>query len=258
MEFKKVYIQKMQISNRLKLVISFVSPCGAVADIGTDHAYVPIELVKSGIVKRAYAMDIHTGPLERAEEHIKAEKLSEFIEVRQSDGLDNLGENEADSIIIAGMGGELTVNILERGKKILETVKELILSPHSEVFLVRKYLIKNGYEIVKEKMICDAGKYYTVIRAVKAHKSCEKEYEDEIYYLYGKLLIEERDSVLREYLVWKRRKKEQVLAGLEGHLGESARKRRSQIRLEADCIDRALRRMEGYDQKRLDIGGSIE
>lgn len=234
----------MQRSDRLKLVISFVSPCETAADIGTDHAYVPIELVKSGIVKKAYAMDIHMGPLERAKEHIRAENLSEFIEVRQSDGLDNLCENEADAVIIAGMGGELTVNILERGKKVLETVKELILSPHSEVFLVRKYLIENGYKIVKEKMICDAGKYYTVMKAVKAHKSREEEYEDEIYYLYGKLLIEERDSVLKEYLVQKRRKKEQILAGLELNSGESARNRKAQIRREADDIDRALRKME--------------
>ena len=91
----------MQISDRLKLVVSFVEPCKSVADIGTDHGYVPIALVKQNTVNRAYAMDINAGPLERAEMHIREEGLEEKIEVRQSDGLENLKENEAETVIIS-------------------------------------------------------------------------------------------------------------------------------------------------------------
>lgn len=236
----------MQISDRLKLVISFVSPCRSAADIGTDHGYVPIQLVKSGIVKRAYAMDINQGPLERAKEHIEAEKLSEYIEVRQSDGLDSLRENEAETVIIAGMGGELTVKILKNGEKVLNSVRELILSPHSEVYLVRKYLIDSGYDILKEKMICDGGKYYTVIKAARSgnNEKTKKLYDDRIYYLYGRKLIEEKDSVLREYLGKKKRQCEQILAGLEANDSLSARHGKKQMREEVDCIRRTLGIME--------------
>lgn len=231
----------MQISDRLKLVVHFVNPCNAAADIGTDHAYVPIALVKANIVKRAFALDINKGPLERARKHIEEENLSERIEVRQSNGLDALCKNEADTIIIAGMGGELIVNILKKGEEVVKTAKELILSPHSEVFLVRKYLVENGYGIIKEQMICDAGKYYTVLKAVRVEQGedyCEEDY------LYGKRLIEAGDVVLKEYLVWKRKKQTQILAQLGRNSRESARQRREELQKDKELIDKVLRRME--------------
>lgn len=233
----------MQISDRLKLVISFVAPCETAADIGTDHAYVPIALVKAGTVKRAFALDIHKGPLERAKKHIEEENLSKRIEVRQSDGLAALCENEADSIIIAGMGGELIVDILENGEGVVKTAKELVLSPHSEVFLVRRYLVWAGYEIVREKMIFDAGKYYTVMKAVRENGSKRTVY-DEAEYLYGKRLIEEKDEVLKEYLVWKKKKQAEILARLEGNDGAAADQRREELLQSRELIDEVLQRME--------------
>lgn len=235
----------MQISDRLKLVVSFVTPCRAVADIGTDHGYVPIELVKSGIVKKAYAMDVNQGPLERAKMHIENERLADRIEVRQSDGLAGLMENEADTVIIAGMGGELTVRILKNGAKVLHTVQELILSPHSEVSLVRRYLVENGYEIIREKMICDMGKYYTVIKAVRGNGMEKKDYYGgKCFYLYGRKLIEDRDPVLQEYLQNKKKKYGEILAGLETNNSESADLRRGQILEEMECITKTLKMME--------------
>ncbi|MCI8718343.1 MAG: SAM-dependent methyltransferase [Lachnospiraceae bacterium] len=234
----------MQISDRLKLVISFVAPCGAAADIGTDHAYVPIALVKAKTVKRAFALDINRGPLERARKHIEEENLSEWIETRQSDGLEGLCENEADSIIIAGMGGELIANILEKGEKVVKTAKELVLSPHSEVFLVRKYLVKNGYQIVREQMIFDMGKYYTVLKAVrKNQKNNRTDSYDEMDYLYGKRLIEEKDAVLKEYLIWKKRQQMQILQQLEGNTKEAAAQRREELQRDTKLIDEVFKKM---------------
>lgn len=207
----------MQLSDRLKRVVDFVPHCTSVADIGTDHGYVPIALVKSGIAQKVYAMDIKRGPLERAREHIAKEGLQNQIETRLSNGLEKLEKGEAQTIVIAGMGGELMVKILDNGKEVLEEVKTLVLSPHSEIEIVRRYLIENGYEIVREEMLLDAGKYYTIMQAEKALFGWNKgnEYSQDFYYQYGKLLIEKKDLVLQEFLKQKEAKYQAILNSLE-------------------------------------------
>ena len=97
----------MQISKRLRTVASFVTEGNSIADIGTDHAYVPIFLAKEGKITKALAMDIKKGPLERAKTHIQKQGLSDMIEVRLSDGLSAFQKGEAETIIISGMGGAL-------------------------------------------------------------------------------------------------------------------------------------------------------
>ena len=108
----------MQISKRLRTVASFVTEGNSIADIGTDHAYVPIFLAKEGKITKALAMDIKKGPLERAKTHIQKQGLSDMIEVRLSDGLSAFQKGEAETIIISGMGGALIQKILEEGKEV--------------------------------------------------------------------------------------------------------------------------------------------
>ena len=155
----------MVISKRLQQIADMVTPGHIPADIGTDHAYVPIHLLLEQKAGKAYAMDIGAGPLDRAREHIRAEGLVEKIEVRQSDGLKELKPGEADTVIIAGMGGALTVRILTDGMHVLERVRELVLSPHSEIEKVREWVLTHGFEITDEEMLIDDGKFYTVLRA---------------------------------------------------------------------------------------------
>ena len=109
----------------MKAVASMVTTGGILADIGTDHAYVPIALVQRQKIKGAIAMDINEGPLARAQEHIRAARLEEYIQTRLSDGAEALLPNEADSILIAGMGGELILHILTEGESVCSTAKEL-------------------------------------------------------------------------------------------------------------------------------------
>ena len=124
----------------MKAVASMVTTGGILADIGTDHAYVPIALVQRQKIKGAIAMDINEGPLARAQEHIRAARQEEYIQTRLSDGAEALLPNEADSILIAGMGGELILHILTEGESVCSTAKELILQPQSEIHKVREYL----------------------------------------------------------------------------------------------------------------------
>ena len=106
----------MDLSKRLQTIISLVEPGEMIADIGTDHGYVPIALVRRGICRKGLAMDVGNGPLERAREHIHAHSMENVIETRLSDGLHMLQPGEADRIVIAGMGGPLMQRILEEGE----------------------------------------------------------------------------------------------------------------------------------------------
>lgn len=229
----------MQLSKRLKAVASFVTEGNILADIGTDHGYIPIYLVKNGIIPRAFAMDINKGPLERADEHIAEEGLHDSIETRLSNGLDKLYENEADTVLVAGMGGALIIDILQRGRKVLDTVKELVLSPHSEWEEVRRYLGDSGYKITQEDMLIDAEKYYVIIKAIKE----KPEEYDEVQLKYGKILIEEKNEILKEYLLREKDKYLLILENLKTNSSVKAEERMKEIQEELVLVDEALMRI---------------
>ena len=186
----------IRLSDRLRMNASFVTPGSRLADVGTDHGYIPITLVMEKKIPSALAMDVNEGPLERAKEHIREFQLESCIHTRLSDGVQALHPGEADSVLIAGMGGALTVKILTEGKQVLKSVKELILQPQSEIDKVRRYLEQAGYRIIREDMVCEDGKYYPVMKAVAG----DMHYDREIFYQYGKLLLEARHPVLEDYL----------------------------------------------------------
>ncbi len=240
----------MQISERLKLVASFVTEGNILADVGTDHGYIPIYLVENEVIPSAIAMDINKGPLERANEHIIEHCLTDKIVTRLSDGLAKLRDKEADTVLIAGMGGALTVRILEDGQEVLKDVKELIVSPHSEIFLVREYLISNGFEIVKEAMIYDLGKYYTVIKAIHNTKSInliKEEYDNNrSFYLFGKELIKNKDKVLFEYLKKEANQIESIISMIDNN--EKANVRLMELNERLEIIHEAISMVFGMEE----------
>ena len=158
----------IQMSQRLSTIAGMVTPGMRTADVGTDHAYVPVWLVQTGRVPQAIAMDINRGPLQHARETIRSAALEEKIQTRLSDGLQELGKEEADCIVIAGMGGALTIRILQDGRFTLAegggTASELVLAPQSEIADVRRYLREHGWQIIAEEMVLEDGKYYPVMK----------------------------------------------------------------------------------------------
>lgn len=218
---------------------SFVTPGNRLADVGTDHGYIPIALVQEKIIPSALAMDVNPGPLERAKQHIRESHLESDIHTRLSDGVQSLQPGEADSVLIAGMGGALTVKILQEGREVLRTVKELILQPQSEIDKVRRYLEQAGYKITKEDMVWEEGKYYQVMKA----EAGEMHYDCENFYHYGKLFLESGHPVLRKYLTQRRALCEQLLKKLdqEGRIEERTQARLQEIKEEIQRIDTALR-----------------
>lgn len=189
----------MKLSNRLEMVVSFVKDGESAADIGTDHGHVPVELVKRGIVKRALAMDVRKGPLSKAEENIAAAGMKEKVETRLSDGVRKLAAGEADSVIIAGMGGELVIHILEDGRHVWDSVEQWVLSPHSEIHKVREWLWNHGFPIVKEDMVYEDGKFYTVLDVRKRQEDSHTAGSEKMF-RYSTYLRKTKNPVFIEYL----------------------------------------------------------
>lgn len=187
----------MKLSKRLSAVAGLLQTRENVADVGTDHAYIPIYLVKEDKIKHAIAMDINKGPLMRAKEHVAFEGVSNQIELRLSDGVEKLSPNEVQAVIIAGMGGNLILHILEQGKEVFCTVEELILQPQSEIERVRIYLREHEYTITNEEMVYEDGKFYPMMRVI--HQKEERAFSkmDDVY---GYDLIRTRHPVLLQYL----------------------------------------------------------
>lgn len=212
-----------------------------VADIGTDHAYIPIYLVEQGVCKKAIAMDVNPGPLERAREHILASGLSEQIVTRLSDGLAKLSENEADTYVIAGMGGPLMVSILARRMDLLQKGKTLVLQPQSEIGEVREFLIHNHYKIIQEDMFYDMEKTYVAMKAIISKESITY---TKTQYIFGKLLLENLNPVLFEYLKKQKEVYENLVIKLKDNITKQTMLRKAECEQMLVYINEALKYYE--------------
>ncbi len=156
----------MVLSKRLETVLSMVKPAPVVADIGCDHGYIAIELIRRGIAGHVIAMDVRPGPLRRAREHVLEAGLSDRIELRISDGMRSLDVREADAAVIAGMGGPLMEKILQEGREKAAAMKQLILQPQSEIREFRRALREMGFQNIRNEVVSEDGKYYFPMEAV--------------------------------------------------------------------------------------------
>lgn len=226
----------MELSVRLQAVADMVTEGTKVADVGTDHAYIPIYLVEHGKNPSAIAMDINRGPLKKAEENISSHNLENKIETRLSDGLKQLHLGEADSVVIAGMGGGLVVKIMEEGVLHKKYVKEWILQPQSEISKVRQYLNENGYCIVEENMVIDEGKFYPMMRVTEG--TIEEYTREEL--CYGKCLLKEKNPILKKFLEKEIDIKKEILEKLHQTKGGQVAKRIEEIEEETDRLQKTL------------------
>ena len=152
------------ISKRLELVASFVPQGAILLDVGSDHAYLPIELVERGKIKSAIAGEVVEGPYQSAVKNVEAHGLKEKIQVRLANGLAAFEEADQVSVItIAGMGGRLIARILEEGLDKLANVERLILQPNNREDDLRIWLQDNGFQIIAESILEEAGKFYEIL-----------------------------------------------------------------------------------------------
>jgi len=228
----------MELSRRLKAVADAVTKGNVVADVGCDHAYISIYLIQEGYAPSVIAMDVNKGPLQRAMDNIKLHGYEHNIQTRLSNGLQKLEVKEADTILLAGMGGNLMTQILEEGHMAVKEAKELILQPQSEISDLRKYLHTIGYEILSEEMVIDDDKYYIVIKSKNVGQAIP--YEKEIYYLFGKNLLEQKDAVLKQYLLKELNIREEVMIHLVASASERAKERIEEMKQEINYLKEGL------------------
>ncbi len=233
----------MELSKRLQAVADLVTPGYTIADVGTDHAYIPIYLVEKKIVSKAIAMDINKGPLERATEHIRGYKMEKHIQTRLSNGLRQLQKGEADAVILAGMGGNLMINILDENPDKTNCLKECILQPQSEVAKVRAFLLERGFSFIKEDMVLDDGKYYPMMKVTPPRTATEprKIVWSEVELQYGKYLLEQQNPVLKQFLERESVIREEILDKLEKIQGEHIQERKMELKQELFLIREGLK-----------------
>ena len=173
-------------SERLLSAVPYLTKGGAVIDVGTDHAYLPIHLVGQNISSRALACDINQGPIESARRNIAAAHLSRRIDTLCTDGLHGAENFDPDDILIFGMGGELIIRILSEAPWVKDPNIGLVLQPMTRAHLLRRWLLENGFDIVGET-ITHEDRYYQTVAARYSGKS-EEYTEEEL--LLGRLNIQ--------------------------------------------------------------------
>lgn len=155
----------VSLSKRLMLCAGLVAGGKTVCDVGTDHALLPVYLVENGVCERAHACDIADGPLKSAQKSVEASPCADRIRIIKSDGLDNVSPEGISDVVIAGMGGELIIDIVARAEWLKHGVN-LVLQPNTREPELISWLYENGYEIICQRACEDGGFLYTAMRAV--------------------------------------------------------------------------------------------
>lgn len=186
--------RKFKLSERLSACAALVRDGAVVADIGTDHAMLPVHLVKIGKCERAIASDIAKKPYESAASLVKEYDLTDKIDVRLGGGLEKISPDEITDIVIAGMGGELIAQILEDAEWVRNKKYNLILQPMSKASVLRSWLLTNGFSIESETAVTDSDRDYTIINSLYTG---EKQIFTELESYCGKLIPCKNDSARR-------------------------------------------------------------
>ncbi|EGQ27674.1 MULTISPECIES: tRNA (adenine(22)-N(1))-methyltransferase TrmK [Sporosarcina] len=193
-----------QLSKRLAMVARFVPKNTVLADIGSDHAYLPCYLMNKGVIQRAIAGEVVKGPFESAKRNVQANGFADRIEVRLANGLLAIEDaDEVETVTIAGMGGTLITSILEAGKERLRHVKRIIAQPNLHAIAIRQWAIENGFQLVDEEILEEDGKIYEIL--VLERGSAEYSPTD---LLLGPILRQKSSPVFRAK--WERETREWV------------------------------------------------
>ncbi|MFA9398699.1 MAG: tRNA (adenine(22)-N(1))-methyltransferase TrmK [Clostridiaceae bacterium] len=225
----------MDLSIRLEKIISMIDECDAIADIGTDHGYIPINLIEKSICKKVIAADINIGPLEKADKNIKAASLDN-IETRLGPGLNIIKKGEVNVVIIAGMGGNLIRDIINENKDIFDSLDYAILQPVQNPEILRKYLYENDYKVIKEDLVIDENIFYEIMKVEKSKSIIES---DPIYYEIPRELILNNHPLIREYIESKISYNENVINYIKSE-SISSMNRKKELKIKIDKLKELL------------------
>ena len=201
----------MLLDDRLEAVAAFVGSGAAVADIGTDHGYLAMELKRRDGSRRVIAADKNGGPCEAARRTLRENGMEQEIEVRQGDGLAAVAAGEVDTVCIAGMGGKLIADILAAQPEVFAGLKCAVLQPQNAYALLRGWLYEHGWRIEDEALATVDGRVYQIIRAVPGQADMPSWQE----LLLGPVLLKKRPALFREHVENNLDSMGKVLAGLK-------------------------------------------
>ena len=213
----------MKLTDRLLKIASLVTEGKRIADIGTDHGYIPVYLLNQGKVPYAILADVNKGPLENARGEVRHNKLLDKVDLRLGSGIEVLEKGEVDEVIIAGMGGILISELLEAKLEVAHSVDKLILQPMQAQNELRKYLLNNGFEILDEVLVKEDFRIYEIIIAKYTGKNTVV--TDDIYYEVGTKLIENKDPLLNEFIDKKIYMYNSIIKKIEGKSSEGIEKK---------------------------------
>lgn len=157
------------LSARLEAVVQLVRPCAVLADVGTDHALVPVAAVQRGVAGRAVAADLRAAPLVGARRHIEREGVADRVAVVQGDGLLPLVHHAVDAVSLAGMSGSLMLRLCAAAPQILNSVQQLVVQPNKDVAHVRAWALRTGWHLREERMVEERGRFFTLCAFSKGH-----------------------------------------------------------------------------------------
>ncbi|ANB58339.1 hypothetical protein GFC29_1746 [Anoxybacillus sp. B7M1] len=236
-------MNELKLSKRLETVVSFIPKKSKLADIGSDHAYLPCYAYLHGYITKAVAGEVADGPFRSAQKQVEKTGLSQVIFVRKGDGLAVIEPDEVDCVTVAGMGGTLIAHILENGKEKLSGVQRLILQPNVGAHVVRNWLISHGWELVAERILEEDGQIYEVLVAEQGNGLKPYNHDHiEAELLLGPFLLKERNDIFlkkwrSELEHWKK-----IIAQLEEKaLTQESMKKKQELERKIQLIEEVLR-----------------
>jgi len=201
----------LKLPERLRSITGFITTGSTVVDIGTDHALLPVYLVKSGIAPKVIAGDLNAGPLEAAQKNVTEAGLADKINLRRGDGFNIIRPGEADMAVIAGMGGLTIRHIIEKGGDMVGKLKALILQPMGDSGPLREWLVDNGWRIADEDLIKEDGRIYEVIAAAPGRE----ETADRTLISIGPRLFDKKHPLLIELITEEINKNRKIITDMK-------------------------------------------
>lgn len=229
-----------KLSKRLNCVVSYIIPGSTIADIGSDHAYLPCYAVKHGVASRAIAGEVVEGPYQAAIQQVNSSGLTDLIDVRKGNGLAVIEAGEVDCIVIAGMGGALITEILETSKDKLDGVKRLILQPNLAANNIRRWMLENEWQLIHESILSEDNKSYEILVAEKGN--AHQPYNDlEKELLLGPFLLREKNEIFQRKWHQEINQWEKILLHLESsEENDKNREKQTELLKKMNMVKEAL------------------
>ncbi len=229
-----------KLSLRLQRVALHIPKGSILADIGSDHAYLPCYAIINDLCSKAIAGEVVEGPYQSALKQVKETGLQARVDVRKGDGLDVLEVDEATSVTIAGMGGTLIASILERGKNKLAKVERLILQPNVGSQNVRIWLMENNWELVDEEILEEDGKIYEILIAEAGEPLKPYEDEREKRIRFGPFLMKQQHPIFVKKWIQEKRHLEKIIEQMDASGNNHLQEKRKELLAQIEGIEEVL------------------